>query len=72
MLHGPLNEERLSCLSSGAVPVINSVRQAIIWKEVGGGLCHDGRYWYEPSWFITNDISNTAIQELDVDILMSH
>lgn len=74
VLHGPLNEEEAQfCLSSGAVPVINSVRQAIIWKEVGGGLCHlmvdtgMNRLGLSP-----NDISNTAIQELDVDILMSH
>lgn len=57
----------------GGVPVINTVRQAQLWQDAGGGLCHlmvdtgINRIGLAPA-----DIGNAAIQALNVDTLMSH
>lgn len=59
--------------ATGAIPVINSVPQAELWNEAGGGTCHlmidsgINRLGLAPV-----DIAEPAVQALGVDVLMSH
>lgn len=74
VLHGPLDAtEAAYARETGAVPVIDSVRQAKLWLESGGGPCHlmvdtginrlgIGR----------DEISDPAIRSLEVGVLLSH
>lgn len=40
VLHGPINSaEAQFAISSGVIPVINSLHQAGIWTTAGGGMC---------------------------------
>ncbi len=60
-------------VATGVRPVINSLRQAALWREAGGGLCHlmidtgMNRLGLPPS-----DIGDGAIAALDIDIILSH
>lgn len=74
VLHGPLSEADCAyALSTGAVPVINSLEQAERWSTTGGGLCHlmvdtgINRLGISPA-----ETSDPRIAALDIDILMSH
>ena len=59
--------------ATGVRPVIDSVRQAQIWTETGGGPCHlmvdtgINRLGISP-----DEASDPAIQALSVEVLMSH
>lgn len=74
VLHGVSTaEEARYARETGAVPVLNSIFQAEIWQQSGGGRCHlmldsgMNRLGLEPG-----QIGASAIAALDVDILMSH
>lgn len=74
VLHGPLNAEEASyARATGVRPVINSLRQARLWVESGGGPCDlmvdtgINRLGLHPS-----EIGDPAIAALDVQMLMSH
>ncbi len=74
VLHGPLTETDCAyAMAVGAIPVINSLEQAALWKASGGGRCHlmvdtgINRLGIAPS-----EASDARISALTVDILMSH
>jgi len=74
VLHGPLSVADCAyARSTGAVPVINSLEQAILWSAGGGGRCHlmvdtgINRLGIAPP-----EASDPRIAALDIDILMSH
>ena len=74
VLHGVLNaEEATYAKAVGAVPVINSLQQARIWSEAGGGPCHlmvdtgMNRLGIAP-----DEAGDPAVSALDVQVLMSH
>lgn len=74
VLHGVVNAgDAAYARSTGAVPVINSLEQASEWTASGGGRCHlmvdtgINRLGIAPS-----QVSDNAIQSLEVDVLMSH
>ncbi|WP_137679245.1 alanine racemase [Aurantiacibacter suaedae] len=60
-------------VATGVRPVINSLRQAALWREAGGGACHlmidtgMNRLGLPPS-----EIGGPAIGALDIDIVLSH
>ena len=74
VLHGPLTSEDCDYARSvGVRPVINSVQQAKLWTETGGGPCDVmvdtgiNRLGLE-----MGDLADSAIAKLDIDLLMSH
>ncbi|MDN3645414.1 alanine racemase [Pontixanthobacter aestiaquae] len=74
VLHGPITGDHAAYARSvGVLPVINSVMQARIWSDTGGGPCHlmidtgINRLGINP-----HDLAEEAVQVLDVQILMSH
>jgi len=74
VLHGVINEAEMDyACDSGAYPVINSVEQARAWSAYNGGVCDlmidtgINRLGVSPE-----ELSDPAIQALDVDTLMSH
>jgi len=74
VLHGVLSESDCTfARASGAVPVINSREQAILWTGTGGGRCHlmvdtgINRLGIAPG-----EATDPNIAALEVDILMSH
>ncbi len=74
VLHGPGSAQDCAYAKAiGAVPVINSIRQAELWHENGGGPCHlmvdtgINRLGISPQ-----EAGHPAIQRLDVAVLMSH
>jgi alanine racemase len=74
VLHGPVHESDVAyALETGAVPVINSLKQARRWTGGGGGLCHlmidtgINRLGLTP-----RELSDPAVAALDIDVLMSH
>lgn len=74
VLHGPLNAaEAAFARAAGAVPVINSLHQARLWREGGGGLCHlmvdtgINRLGLPPA-----ELGDPAVQGLEIDVLLSH
>ncbi len=74
VLHGPLNEaEAAYARASGVRPVINSLRQARLWTESGGGPCDlmvdtgINRLGLNPQ-----DSGDPAIAKLHIHTLMSH
>ena len=74
VLHGPRDEaEAAYARATGAVPVINSLRQAAFWHAGGGGRCHlmidsgINRLGIAP-----REIGDPAIAALDIDLLLSH
>lgn len=74
VLHGPIDAAEVAyARAAGVRPVIDSLRQARLWLEGGGGPCHlmvdtgINRLGIRPE-----EASDNAIQSLDVDILMSH
>ncbi|MGY6551877.1 MAG: alanine racemase [Erythrobacter sp.] len=74
VLHGPLcASEAAYARATGAVPVINSLHQAQVWLESGGGACHlmvdtgINRIGISP-----HEAGDPVIAALEVDLLMSH
>jgi alanine racemase len=74
VLHGPLSgADAVYAKETGVVPVINSLQQARVWAEAGGGTCHlmvdtgINRLGIDPC-----EAGDPAIAALDIDILMSH
>ena len=74
VLHGINSpEEAAFALHTGVRPVINSLHQAKLWRDAGGGECQlmvdsgINRLGLPPA-----DIGDPLIASLEVDILMSH
>ncbi|MBO6526035.1 alanine racemase [Erythrobacter sp.] len=74
VLHGPLTADEVGyARATGVRPVIDSLRQAKLWSEGGGGPCHlmidtgINRLGIAPA-----EASDPAIQALDVEVVMSH
>lgn len=74
VLHGPVNSKDCSyARAAGVLPVIDFVEEAKLWGESGGGACHlmvdtgINRLGISPA-----DITDPAIQALDIRILMSY
>lgn len=74
VLHGPCNaQEAAFAQQTGVVPVINSLQQAHVWMDSGGGTCHlmvdtgMNRLGISHS-----ELGAEIIERLHVDILMSH
>ena len=74
VLHGVTSVEDCAyARSTGARPVINSLRQARLWNESGGGPCHvmidTG---INRLGLRMDELSDPAIAALDIAVLMSH
>ncbi len=74
VLHGPLTATDAAWGKAMALrPVINSLGQARLWHEAGGGLCDlmvdTG---INRLGLPLSDLADPAIARLDIDILMSH
>lgn len=74
VLHGPANgEDAAFARSTGVRPVINSIAQASVWSESGGGPCHvmvdTG---INRLGLSMGDIDDPTVQSLEVDVLLSH
>lgn len=74
VLHGPLTVEEASyARQTGVRPVIDSLRQARLWTESGGGPCHlmvdTG---INRLGISVSEISEPAVQALEVEVLLSH
>ncbi|MCP5396787.1 MAG: alanine racemase [Sphingomonadaceae bacterium] len=74
VLHGPLSaEDARFARATGVRPVINSLHQARLWLESGGGLCDlmvdtgINRLGISP-----HEASDPLITRLEIDTLMSH
>jgi len=74
VLHGPLGADHVAyARATGVRPVIDSLRQARLWADGGGGACDlmvdtgINRLGVAPA-----ELSDPVIQALEVDILMSH
>jgi alanine racemase len=74
VLHGVASKaEAAFARSSGVTPVINSLEQAALWQQSGGGRCHlmvdtgINRLGISPA-----EAGLELVATLDVDILMSH
>ncbi len=74
VLHGPITAQDAEYARSiGAIPVINSLQQAQIWQESGGGLCDLMVDTGINRLGLSGDqLSETLIQSLEVRVLMSH
>ena len=74
VLHGPIDQAEASyARASGAIPVVDSLHQAKVWSESGGGACHlmvdTGINRLGVS---LEDLSEPVVQALDVQVLLSH
>lgn len=74
VLHGPLTAaDAAYAVATGVKPVINSVRQARLWGEAGGGRCDlmvdTG---INRLGLPLTDLGNETIAALDIDTLHSH
>jgi len=74
LLHGVRNaQEAAYARATGVLPVINSLAQAQLWNDGGGGPCHAmvdtgiNRLGLAPG-----ELADPAVQKLEVDILLSH
>jgi alanine racemase len=74
VLHGPLrSEDAQFARATGVRPVINSLHQARLWREVGGGPCDlmvdtgINRLGLPPG-----EIGDPLVTSLEVDTLLSH
>lgn len=74
VLHGPMNAaEAAFARATGARPVLNSLSQARLWQETGGGRCHvmvdTGM---SRLGLAMSEIADPALADLDVDLCLSH
>lgn len=74
VLHGPLRtEDAAFARATGVLPVINSLHQARLWTETGGGPCHlmidtgINRLGLSP-----HEVGEGVVGALDVQVLISH
>ena len=74
VLHGAnTHEEAAYARTTGARPVVNSLHQARLWVETGGGPCHMmvdtgiHRLGIAPA-----EIADETVSRLDIEVLMSH
>lgn len=74
VLHGPLTaQDAAFARACGIKPVINSLRQARLWLESGGGLCDvmvDSGI--NRLGVPMGELGDEAVARLQVDVLMSH
>ncbi len=73
-LHGPLTGEEASWANAlGVRPVINSISQAKVWTEVGGGVCDLMVDTGINRLGVTmEDLASEEIKRLKVDVVHSH
>lgn len=74
VLHGPGNaSEAAFAIETGAIPVINSLHQAQVWQQAGGGPC-DAMVdtGINRLGFSLNEIGELAQSDLQIECLMSH
>jgi alanine racemase len=74
VLHGPLNPaDAAFARATGVRPVINSLHQARVWQEAGGGLCDlmvdTG---INRLGLPLGALGDEVVRSLDIDVLMSH
>ena len=74
VLHGPLTAEDAAYASAlGVRPVINSLHQARLWRDAGGGACHvmvdTGMNRLGLS---LADLADPLVSALEIDALLSH
>jgi alanine racemase len=74
VLHGPLAaEDAAFARAAGVRPVINSLRQARLWLEAGGGACDlmvdTGITRLGPP---LAEIGDSLVARLEIDVLLSH
>lgn len=74
VLHGPLSgADAAFARASGVRPVINSLQQARLWLETGGGPCHlmvdTGM---NRLGVALGELGDDAVRLLDIDVLLSH
>ena len=74
LLHGLLTpDDARFCRDTGTRPVINSLRQARLWLEAGGGLCDlmvdTG---INRLGLSLTELGDEAVRRLDVGVLLSH
>ncbi len=74
VLHGAnTRAEADYAIATGVVPVVNSIHQARVWREAGGGACHvmvdTG---INRLGLGMGDLADEALAALNVDTLMSH
>lgn len=74
VLHGPLRtEDAAFARATGVLPIINSLHQARLWTETGGGPCHlmidtgINRLGLSP-----HEVGEEVVGALDVRVLISH
>lgn len=73
VLNGISPEDIKAARHLGAIPVLNTAEQVRLWKSSGGGRCHvmlDSGI--NRLGLGSEDISNTGLADLDIDLLMSH
>lgn len=73
VLNGIAPEDIKAARFLGAIPVLNTAEQVELWKSSGGGRCH---IMFDSGinrlGLGSEDISNTAFDGLDIDLLLSH
>lgn len=74
LLHGPLTAADVEfAMSTGVRPVINTLGQARLWTEAGGGVCNvmvdTG---INRLGLSMTELGDEVVARLDVDILLSH
>lgn len=74
VLHGPLNAEEVAfARATGVRPIINSLHQARLWLESGGGPCHlmvdtgINRLGLPPG-----ELGDPLVARLEIEVLHSH
>ena len=74
VLHGPLNRDEVEYARAvGAVPVIDSLQQAKLWIESGGGRCHlmvDSGI--NRLGISRAEVGDPLVAQLEIEVLMSH
>lgn len=74
VLHGPCTDQEAAfARETGVIPVINSLQQAQIWRDSGGGACHlmvdTGMNRLGVS---EGELGEDVLASLDIDFAMSH
>jgi len=74
VLHGPMKPaDAAFARACGVKPVLNSLHQAALWLESGGGICDvmiDSGI--NRLGIAMEDIGDPSLQKLEIDVLMSH
>lgn len=74
VLHGPLDRAEADwAQQAGVRPVINSLSQARVWLDAGGGPCHlMADTGINRLGLSLADLGDPLIAQLDIDVLLSH